>query len=81
MDVVNVCFVEIKNLGYTCRFDCLYAWFSFSKGVLGILAQLDLFLLLDKTEKEDLLFGFCFHYSLVYERLLFSFKRNFFVEI
>ena len=64
LDVVNAFFVEFKNLGYTHQFDCLYAWFSFSKGVLGSFVQLDLFLLLDKTEKEDFIFGFFFHSSL-----------------
>ena len=72
-------FLNSKMLTYTPQFDCLYPWFSFSKGVLGSLVKLDLFLLLDKTEKEDFLFHFCFHSSL--EILLFSFKRNFFVEI
>ena len=37
------------------------------------LAELDLFLLLDQTKKEALIFGFYFCPSLVYERLLFAF--------
>ena len=78
--MVNACFVEFKKLGYAHQFDCLYAWFSFSKGVLGSLVQLDLFLLFDKAEKEEFLFGFWLSFFVSLRKTSFAFKRNFFVD-
>ena len=74
--MVNACFVEINKLDYARHFNFLYAWFSFSKGVLGIFPKLDLFLLFNNTGKEDLVVGFIFHFLLKFtEDFFFIFEK------
>ena len=71
-----------KELGCIHLFSCLYAWFSLFKRSSWKLAELDLFLLLDQTEKEAFLFGFYFHSSLSLWKTSFCFWfKGFFLLI